>query len=80
MHEPRCQSIGNGVFFGHRRIKMLRNQLTILGTWDSSGTFSWEQDPNTASIEDRQIVDAFCSAHNLHQLTLASQTLPNGAR
>lgn len=56
---------------------MLRNELAILGTWDSSGTFCWDVDPNTASSEDRQIVDAFCSAHNLPQSTLALQTLPN---
>jgi hypothetical protein len=58
---------------------MLRDELTILGSWDSSGRFRWEVDPNTASIEDHQIVDAFCNAHNLHQSTSASQILPNAA-
>jgi hypothetical protein len=56
---------------------MLRNELTILGTWDSAETFCWELDPSKVSIEDQQIVDAFCSAHNLRQMTLADQTIPS---
>jgi hypothetical protein len=56
---------------------MLRSELTIIGNWGDDGTFCWEQDPSTISIEDRQTVDAFCSAHNLRQVTLVAQSIPS---